>query len=178
MESILPSKGERSPQKIVSFEKSAVEEEDQHHHHPEEQTLDQVSDEIKELETLEEDVKLMAQKIAKFRETLPSQLQNSLASILSAQKPPVNLENHSDHDHPGTSTNPNPESEALVEHDPMYTEKIQTVKQKISNNTSAMPSLLKRMKECISRIDNLDSFNNGIHPAFKRRKITSEDCFI
>ncbi|KAJ9539400.1 hypothetical protein OSB04_032133 [Centaurea solstitialis] len=148
-------------------------EEDQHHHHPEEQTLD----EIKELETLEEDVKLMAEKIAKFRETLPSQLQTTLASILSAQRPPpLNLENHSDH--PGTSSNPNPESDALVEHDPTYTEKIQTIKQKISNNASAMPSLLKRMKDCISRIDKLDSFNNGIHPAFKRRKITSEDCFI
>ncbi|KAJ9539457.1 hypothetical protein OSB04_032190 [Centaurea solstitialis] len=154
------------------------EEDHHHHHHPEEQTLDQVSDEIKEIETLVEDVKLMAEKIAKFRETLPSQLQNTLASVLSAQRPPpLNLENHS-HDHPGTSTNPNPESDALVEHDPIYTEKIQTIKQKISNNASAVPSLLKRMKDCISRIDKLDSFNNGIHPAFKRRKITSEDCFI
>ncbi|KAI3681751.1 hypothetical protein L6452_36555 [Arctium lappa] len=136
---------------------------------PEEQTLDQVSDEIKELEALEEDVKLMAQKIAEFRETLPTQLQNTLASILSAQRP-VNL-NRSDND-TGTSSNPNQESEALAEQDPIYTEKIQTIKQKISSNASAMPSLLKRMKDCISRIDKLDSFNSGIHPVFKRRKIT------
>ncbi|KAI3681744.1 hypothetical protein L6452_36548 [Arctium lappa] len=27
-----------------------------------------------------------------------------------------------------------------------------------------MPTLLKRMKDCISRIDKLDSFDNGIHP--------------
>ncbi|KVH89107.1 uncharacterized protein LOC112526934 [Cynara cardunculus var. scolymus] len=144
-------------------------------HQPEEQALDQVSDEVQELETLEEDVKLMAKKIAEFRETLPTQLQNTLASVLSAQRP-VNL-NQFDND-PGTSSNPNPESEALVEHDPIYTEKIQMIKQKIYNNASAMPSLLKRMKDCISRIDKLDSFNSGIHPAFKRRKITSEDSFI
>uniref|UniRef100_A0A2N9FIR8 Uncharacterized protein n=1 Tax=Fagus sylvatica TaxID=28930 RepID=A0A2N9FIR8_FAGSY len=41
---------------------------------------------------------------------------------------------------------------------------------KISSNVSAMPIVLKRMKECISRIDKLDSNNGIIHPAFKRKK--------
>lgn len=48
--------------------------------------------------------------------------------------------------------------------------KIQLLKDKISSNVSAMPIVLKRMKECISKIDKLDSNNGIIHPAFKRKK--------
>ncbi|KAI3741298.1 hypothetical protein L1987_58970 [Smallanthus sonchifolius] len=139
-------------------------------HHSEE-ALDQTSD-----DKLEEDVKLMAEKIAEFRDTLPDQLQNTLASILSAQRP-VNF-NHSD-DGPGpSSSNPNPESGILVDEDLVHAEKRQRIKQKISSNASAMSAQLKRMKDCMSRIDKLDSFNNGIHPAFKRSKITSKDGFM
>lgn len=75
---------------------------EQHQHEGE--ALHQVTDEIEELDKLEEDVNLMAQKIAEFRETLPAQLQNTLASVLSAQRP-VNF-NLSDND-PGPSSNAN-----------------------------------------------------------------------
>ncbi|KAI3800523.1 hypothetical protein L1987_28614 [Smallanthus sonchifolius] len=140
--------------------------------HRSEEDLDQTSD-----DKLEEDVKLMAEKIAEFRDTLPDQLQNTLASILSAQRP-VNFNRYDDAPGP-SSINPNPESGRLVDEDLAHAEKIQRIKQKISSNASAMSAAqLKRMKDCMSRIDKLDSFNNGIHPAFKRSKITSEDCFI
>ncbi|KAK9056184.1 hypothetical protein SSX86_027273 [Deinandra increscens subsp. villosa] len=149
---------------------------ERHRSDEEEGALDQTSDEIKELEKLEEDVKLMADKIAEFRDTLPDHLRNTLASILSAQRP-VNF-SHSDKDPGPSSTNPNPESGTMVQEDPLYVEKIERIKQKISSNKSAMSSQLKRMADCMSRIDKLDSFNNGIHPAFKRSKITSKDCFM
>lgn len=67
---------------------------------------------------------------------------------------------------------------ALVEDDVAHTEKIETIKQKISSNDSAMLLVVKRMKDCMSRIEKLDSFNKGIiHPAFKTRNIISQDRF-
>ena len=57
-----------------------------------------------------------------------------------------------------------------AEQDQEIAEKLQLLKDKISSNVSAMPIVLKRMKECISKIDKLDSYNGIIHPAFKRKK--------
>ncbi|XP_071701439.1 uncharacterized protein [Rutidosis leptorrhynchoides] len=147
-------------------------------HRSDEEMGDETSDENNEIEKLEQDVKLMAQKIADFRDTLPNQLQSNLASILSAQRPVIL--DHSDTDPGPSSTTPNPGSESgvVIEDDHVHNEKIQTIKQKISSNASAMSSLLKRMKDCMSRIDNLESFNKGIHPAFKRRKIASENSVM
>lgn len=48
--------------------------------------------------------------------------------------------------------------------------KIQLLKDKISSNIAMIPTVLKRMKDCISTIDNLDSHNGVIHPAFKRKR--------
>lgn len=48
--------------------------------------------------------------------------------------------------------------------------KIQLMKDKISSNITMIPTVLKRMKDCISTIDKLDSYNGVIHPAFKRKK--------
>lgn len=49
-------------------------------------------------------------------------------------------------------------------------EKIQLLKDKISSNASAMPVVVKRMQECLLKIDKLDSQNLAIHPAFKRKR--------
>ncbi|KAD5317016.1 hypothetical protein E3N88_16962 [Mikania micrantha] len=129
-----------------------------------------------ELEKLEEDVKLMAQKIAEFNETLPNQLQNTLNSILSAQRH-VNL-NLSGNGPGSSSSNPNSDSRELEGDDLANVGKLHTIKHMISANEFAMSSQLKRLKDCMSRIDKLDSLNKGIHPAFKRRKITSKDFFM
>lgn len=62
--------------------------------------------------------------------------------------------------------------EAMDVHDESLetAKKIQLLKDKISSNITMIPTVLKRMKECISTIDNLDSYNGVIHPAFKRKK--------
>ncbi|MFS7925158.1 hypothetical protein Hanom_Chr04g00281251 [Helianthus anomalus] len=135
--------------------------------HSKDQTLDSSTDEeIEELQNLEEQVKLMAQKIADFRQTLPDQLKDTLASIISAQRP-VNLTSLD-----GGDSDPGP-SDVITypdSEDPEHTEKLEMIKQKISDNASAMPLLVKRMKACISRIDQLDSFKQDmIHPAFTRK---------
>ncbi|KAI7737811.1 hypothetical protein M8C21_005499 [Ambrosia artemisiifolia] len=134
----------------------------------EEQTLEPNTEEMEELQKLEEDVKLMAQKIADCRQTLPDQLKDTLSSILSAQRP-LNLTSLDDGSDPG----PSDVRTHLHSEDVEHTEKVQMIKQKIANNASAMPLLVKRMKDCISRVDQLDSFKQDmIHPAFTRKRST------
>uniref|UniRef100_A0A5B6YUL1 Uncharacterized protein n=1 Tax=Davidia involucrata TaxID=16924 RepID=A0A5B6YUL1_DAVIN len=136
--------------------------------------------ELEELDKLEADVKQMAQKILEYRATLPDQVKNTLASIIDSQRPVVatHLDEGSE---PGPSGDPNPDVEglaepgkgaSLAEEDQETAEKTRLLKQKISSNVSAMPVILKRMKECMSRIDNLDSCNGFIHPAFRRTRIS------
>lgn len=48
----------------------------------------QSTEEDSDLETLESDIKQMAQKILEYRATLPDQLKNTLISVLAAQRPP------------------------------------------------------------------------------------------
>ncbi|KAA8516040.1 hypothetical protein F0562_019219 [Nyssa sinensis] len=133
---------------------------------------------LEELEKLEADVKQMAQKILEYRATLPDELKNTLALIIASQRSIVatNLEDGSE---PGPSGDHNPVVERLAEsgkessvaEDQKTAEKTQLLKQKISNNASALPAVLKRTKECMSRIDNLDSCNGFIHPAFRKKRI-------
>lgn len=132
-----------------------------------------------ELEKLEAEVNEMTQKILDYRTTLPGQLKSALSSILAAQRPI--LQTHFDsgpESEPGPSHDPNPDvvtpigsdNEALLTGENQQIEKIRLLKQKISNNASMMPVVLKRMKDCMTRIDNLDSYNGIIiHPAFKRK---------
>ncbi|KAL6323500.1 hypothetical protein AAG906_039075 [Vitis piasezkii] len=147
-----------------------------------------------ELEELEADVKEMAQKVRHYRTTLPDQLKATFTSILSSQRPPF-LEFVSGSE-PEASGEPNPVSGGcicgacrgrgngdnsgcggdgqsrvlLAQGDHETSEKIQLLKQKISSNVSTIPVLLKRLNECMSMIDKLDSYNGIMHPAFKRRR--------
>ncbi|ONI23071.1 hypothetical protein PRUPE_2G168300 [Prunus persica] len=123
-----------------------------------------------ELEVLECEVKEMAEKILEYRATLPDQLKNTFASILAVQQP-VFL-NGSD---PGTSGAPNSgqvasNKGALLADGDQTSEKLRLFRDKLSSNFAALPILLKRMTECISKIDNLDSENIIIHPAFKKKR--------
>ncbi|XP_022974668.1 uncharacterized protein LOC111473350 isoform X1 [Cucurbita maxima] len=128
-----------------------------------------------EHEELELEVNQMAQRILHYRSTLSAQLKSSFISLLESARPVAFGASE-----PGISVPPNHEDdeqqitrgEGTVLHDEgLETEKkIQLLKDKISSNISMIPAVLKRMKDCISTIDNLDSYNGSIHPAFKRRK--------
>ncbi|WOG88587.1 hypothetical protein DCAR_0207822 [Daucus carota subsp. sativus] len=141
--------------------------------------IESSEDEERELENLESDVTEMATKIAECRDTLPNQLTSTLASLLTAQRPVLSSSFDFGSD-PGPSghsasgdTSRHAElgaSSVQAEEEKEYAEKIQLLKQKLSNNASAMPNVLKRMEDCISRIDKLDSYNGDIHPAFKRKR--------
>ncbi|XP_019226473.1 PREDICTED: uncharacterized protein LOC109207931 [Nicotiana attenuata] len=49
-------------------------------------------------------------------------------------------------------------------------EKIQLLKKKNLESASAIPVALNRMKDCMARIDKLQSCNGVIHPTFKRKR--------
>ncbi|XP_022757333.1 uncharacterized protein LOC111304730 [Durio zibethinus] len=122
-----------------------------------------------DLEELESDVKKLAEKILEYRSSIPDQLKTTLDSILSTHRP--NIPGIDDGSEPGPSREHNADSEEIESDKERSTEeKIRLVKEKISSNISAMPVVMKRMKECISRIEKLDSYNGIIHPAFKKRK--------
>lgn len=61
-------------------------------------------------------------------------------------------------------------NEVLISGEVEDTEKIKLLKEKISSNAESIPVVLKRMKDCMTRIDQLESHNGIIHPAFKRKK--------
>ncbi|KAK9273156.1 hypothetical protein L1049_017963 [Liquidambar formosana] len=131
--------------------------------------------ELQEVEMLESQVKQMAHKILHYRKTLPDQLKTTFSSILAAQRPLLPLPESGSE--PGPSGDPIPgahiepgKGAILAEEDQNSAEKICLLKQKISSNISAMPIVLKRMNECISMIDKLDSYNEIVHPAFKRKR--------
>ncbi|KAH8488653.1 hypothetical protein Peur_059696 [Populus x canadensis] len=134
-------------------------------------------EEVEKLEKLETEVKQMAKKILEYRTTLPDQLKTTVASLLSSQRPVLpHLDSGSD---PGPSGELKPDSGGqdtssraalLTEEDRKTAEKTHLLKEKISSNVSAMPVVLKRMEDCISKIDKLYSYNGSIHPAFKKKR--------
>ncbi|KAG8391823.1 hypothetical protein BUALT_Bualt01G0227100 [Buddleja alternifolia] len=126
-----------------------------------------------EVQKLEEEVQLMADKILEYRTSFPGQLSSTILStrLIDEGSDPEAL--------------PRPDSEAAVSQDLMRTvepesttlldieaEMIQVLKHKISSNASTLPIILKRMKEYIARIDKLAPTNGIIHPAFKMKQIS------
>jgi len=73
--------------------------------------------------------------------------------------------------HTGAEPGPgNPNGVLTPDNDEKTPDDVELLRDKISSNISTMPNVLKRMNECISRIDKLVSSNETIHPAFKRKK--------
>ncbi|CAJ1817829.1 unnamed protein product [Sphenostylis stenocarpa] len=116
-----------------------------------------------EVEKLESDLKQMAQKILEYRTTLPDQLSSALRSILDAHRPYLPSG--------ASEQNMSREETSSASEDPETAKKLKLLNEKISSNCSVMPIVLKRMKDCIARIEKFDSCNDAmIHPAFKRKK--------
>ncbi|XP_028769207.1 uncharacterized protein LOC114726698 [Neltuma alba] len=116
----------------------------------------------------------MAQEIMERRSTLPEQFKSTLASVLAAQRPLV--PEFSDIGQPEAPNSVASEQDILFRQklsdvgDPETAKKVQLLKEKISSNACIMPVVLKRMKDCMARIEKLDSCNVIIHPAFKGKK--------
>ncbi|XP_022980439.1 uncharacterized protein LOC111479807 [Cucurbita maxima] len=128
-----------------------------------------------EVEELELEVNQIAQRIHHYRSTLSAQLKSSFFSLLESSRPlPVGASELGtsaappDHEDDEQTTT---RGEGTVHEEGLETaKKIQLLEDKISSNIILIPTVLKRMKDCISTIDNLASYNGVIHPAFKRKK--------
>ncbi|XP_073038587.1 uncharacterized protein [Primulina eburnea] len=124
---------------------------------------------------LEEEVERMAEKVLDCRTSLPYQLTSTLASLLSSQRPIVPDPEFGTDSEVGVSQGVARPGESgsvtlLIREDRGEEEKIQLLKQKISTNASKMQTVIQRMKEYMARIDKLESPNDVIHPAFKRKR--------
>ncbi|KAI4328782.1 hypothetical protein L6164_021112 [Bauhinia variegata] len=106
-----------------------------------------------ELEILESDLKQMAQKILNYRETLPDQIKAILASVLAAQRPLVSEVPDACPSPDVAERDTSSEAKLSEPEDPVTARKVQLLKEKISSNATTMPVILKRMKDCIARIE-------------------------
>ncbi|KAF8017129.1 hypothetical protein BT93_H2354 [Corymbia citriodora subsp. variegata] len=126
-----------------------------------------------EIERLESDVSRMAEKILHHRATLPDQLKQALDLLKSAERFDFAGSR------PGTSGDSDRgagEMSAAVERDAEMLKKVQLLREKTAANASMVPILLKRMKDCISLIDNLSTQEHSaicIPSSFNRKGSTS-----
>ncbi|KAL9245380.1 hypothetical protein vseg_019041 [Gypsophila vaccaria] len=128
-------------------------------------------EEEEEEEVVEEEVREMAKKVKEYRSTLPTHLHTCLSSLLSSLRPTLTL---SPHLLPGVQVscshyNPNPNGESSSSSS-TPDDDVKLLTDKIASNISAMSKVLKRMNDCVSRIDSLHSSHPTIHPTFKRKK--------
>ncbi|XP_038682854.1 uncharacterized protein LOC119983268 [Tripterygium wilfordii] len=125
------------------------------------------------LEKLESDVKHMAKKILKYRDNLPEQLKSTFTPVLSTQRSVSMGIDSEAFTSGGNRRDSGPDKvsrRVAAEAEQKNTLKISFLKDKISSNVSTMPNLLKRMNDCISRIEKLDSYDGIVHHAFKRKR--------
>ncbi|OIT22892.1 PREDICTED: uncharacterized protein LOC109216993 [Nicotiana attenuata] len=131
-----------------------------------------------EVELLEEEVKQKAERIAEYRGRILAQLESDLSSIFAAQRPVLGTRfDNGSVFQPGSSSDPcssdvgGPTDIAMLAgEERKEAEKIQLLKKKNLESASAIPVALNRMKDCMARIDKLQSCNGVVHPTFKRKR--------
>ncbi|KAJ4746680.1 hypothetical protein LUZ62_081085 [Rhynchospora pubera] len=115
-----------------------------------------------EIEELKSELNEMAQRIINYRKTVPDLLANALRSNLAAQRPvdPSSLEVTS-------STEINKTEEGLFPEDVGIKEKMRELREKTERNLAAIPNQLKRLKECIEKLTEIEQLSVNVHPIFK-----------
>ncbi|KAI3868606.1 hypothetical protein MKX03_013116 [Papaver bracteatum] len=138
------------------------------------------------VKALEVEVKQMAKSILDYRQTLPDQLKKSLATLLVAQRPSLLVEPVEEDfqtlvpgilgpagsaNQDGAESLESGKVALLAENDPETARKMLQLKANVSCNVAALPIVLKRVNDCISKIDNLGTYNANLFPGFKRKKM-------
>ncbi|KAJ0970179.1 hypothetical protein J5N97_023056 [Dioscorea zingiberensis] len=121
------------------------------------------SDEEREVQELEREIKDLAQRILDSRRSMPDRLAQALTSRLVALRPL--LPSITIPEMAGQSQL----SEPLAGADQGMLDKLHTFTEKTSQNVATMPILLKRINDCIARINKLDECNVDIHSVFKQK---------
>ncbi|XP_020679401.1 uncharacterized protein LOC110097384 [Dendrobium catenatum] len=142
---------------------------------------DEDEDEM-QIEALEREVKEMAQKIVDFRSSIPERLGDIVSSAsLALLRPKLSLvlasaasqntgsesRPHSVIDGPQTEL---PGDSPLTEAGEREHEKLVYLRKKAMSNIATAPVILKRVNECLARINKIERNNVNIPSSFKRRK--------
>uniref|UniRef100_A0A7C8ZWX4 Uncharacterized protein n=1 Tax=Opuntia streptacantha TaxID=393608 RepID=A0A7C8ZWX4_OPUST len=112
--------------------------------------------EEEETEKLEE-VRELSEKLKTYRSTSPAHLKSTLCSTLISHRPQGPQ---------SSSDDPN----AMLSAHGDDVDNAELLRDNISSNIYAMPILINRINECISRIDELVSSNGTPHPELKWKK--------
>ncbi|KAI4371548.1 hypothetical protein MLD38_019770 [Melastoma candidum] len=119
-----------------------------------------------EVEKLVADVAVLADRIVRYRRTIPEQLKEAFASLTSLES----WDSPSEAGGGGSASRGEKMlglgTSSLPSWDEEATEvKLELLKRTTILNASAMEPLLKRMRNCISGIGSLNSAEDSIHPA-------------
>ncbi|XP_020600286.1 uncharacterized protein LOC110039530 [Phalaenopsis equestris] len=116
----------------------------------------------------------MAQKIVHFRSTIPERLADIVSSaslaLLRPELPLVLTSVASQSTGEGPQSELTGSSSSLSEAGEMELEKLYDLKKKAMSSMTEAPFILKRLNDCLARINKLEQNNVDIHSPFKRRK--------
>ncbi|KAF8087168.1 hypothetical protein N665_0596s0019 [Sinapis alba] len=116
-----------------------------------------------ELEKLESEVREMAKKIAEYRKTLPEHLRDTLDSALSSSDPLPSSSQRLLTLAAGDTGSEEQEEECE--------QKMIQLKDIVSRNAANLPKVVKRVRDCVHKLDSFDGRRTIHHPAFTRRRI-------
>ncbi|XP_010918564.1 uncharacterized protein [Elaeis guineensis] len=138
-------------------------------------------EEEREIQELEKEVGEMARRLLDFRGTIPDRLMEAFSSRLVAQRPlfspQIGATSAPSETLVGADSGADVRVESqlnggtsLAEADQLMLGKLNIFRAKTASNIAAMPVILKRLNECIARIDKFDQYNANIRPVFKRKR--------
>ncbi|CAL9100936.1 unnamed protein product [Musa acuminata var. zebrina] len=131
-------------------------------------------DENRDIQELEREVSEMGSRILDARRSIPDRLLEALSSRLLTQRPvlPPQALIGADAGTTGELQAPSSESNGgnmLANVDQRLLEKLLVLRAKTESNISAVPVILKRINDCIVKIEELEKCHVDVHPVFNRK---------
>ncbi|CAL9160003.1 unnamed protein product [Musa hybrid cultivar] len=131
-------------------------------------------DENRDIQELEREVSEMGSRILDARRSIPDRLLEALSSRLLTQRPvlPPQALIGADAGTTGELQAPSSESNGgnmLANVDHRLLEKLLVLRAKTESNISAVPVILKRINDCIVKIEELEKCHVNVHPVFNRK---------
>ncbi|URE05730.1 hypothetical protein MUK42_21191 [Musa troglodytarum] len=130
-------------------------------------------DENGDIQELEREVSEMGRRILDARRSIPDRLLEALSSSLLTQRPVLPPQALIGTD-AGTTELQAPSSESnwgnvLANADQRLLEKLLVLRAKTETNISTMPVILKRINDCIVKIEELEKCHVNVHPVFNKK---------
>ncbi|WOL07170.1 hypothetical protein Cni_G15908 [Canna indica] len=132
--------------------------------------LEDEEEEEQQIQELEREVREMGRRILDARRTIPDRLLQTLSSRLLAGRPilpPQTLTDIVRGEMPAPSHESH-EKSLPTGADQRMNEKLLVLRAKAESNISAIPLILKRINDCILRIEELENCDVNVHSVFNR----------